>query len=93
MLCCENDNEHNNTDVILKVPSLTLSRDNIDPEGKRTDAELNDALNLIQSSTSASSNLKDKFHLDAAVHAEGANFSAGEKQLRKCLVWRRRVCG
>ncbi|ORX37805.1 P-loop containing nucleoside triphosphate hydrolase protein [Kockovaella imperatae] len=56
-------------------------RDNMDPKGLRSDAELNDSLNLIQNSAGASHSLRDKFRLDAPVMAEGYNFSAGEKQL------------
>ena len=58
-------------------------RDNIDPTGSRTDAELNDALNLIHGKSDVSSSLRDKFRLDANVQNEGANYSAGERQLRK----------
>ena len=57
----------------------------MDPKGVRTDAELNDALSLIQNSAGASHSLRDKFKLDAPVLAEGHNFSAGEKQLRENL--------
>ncbi|EIW71597.1 hypothetical protein TREMEDRAFT_28299, partial [Tremella mesenterica DSM 1558] len=56
-------------------------RDNLDPGGDRTDQELNSALELIHSSASASSTLREKFRLDAEVLDGGANFSAGEKQL------------
>lgn len=56
-------------------------RDNLDPKGDRTDAELNDALKLITGSSSASHSLREKFRLDASVEAEGQNFSGGEKQL------------
>jgi ABC-type multidrug transport system fused ATPase/permease subunit len=57
---------------------------NIDPSGKKTDAELNDALSLVQTSTAASKGVREKFHLDTEVHAEGSNFLAGEKQLCEC---------
>ena len=53
--------------------------------GKRPDAELNDALNLIHNNSSASTSLREKFRLDAPVLSEGSNFSAGERQLRKHL--------
>lgn len=58
-------------------------RTNLDPSGSKTDAELNDALNLIHGPDSGSSGSKDKFRLDGPVLAEGSNFSAGEKQLRR----------
>ena len=54
---------------------------NIDPEGLRSDAELNDALALVNASPSASESIRDKFRLETEVDAEGSNFSAGEKQL------------
>ncbi len=57
--------------------------ENIDPTGVRTDAELNDALNLIHDKSEASSSLRDKLRLDGVVQNEGANFSAGERQLRE----------
>ncbi|KAK8854684.1 hypothetical protein IAR55_003423 [Kwoniella newhampshirensis] len=56
-------------------------RDNMDPTGLRTDAELNDILNLVHHNHKASESLKEKFHLDEVVTDEGANFSAGEQQL------------
>jgi ABC-type multidrug transport system fused ATPase/permease subunit len=59
---------------------LTYSQ-NIDPEGHRSDAELNDALALVNASPSASESIRDKFRLGTEVDAEGGNFSAGEKQL------------
>ena len=49
--------------------------------GRKTEAELNTALSLINGDSSASRSLKEKFHLDAVVMSEGSNFSAGEKQL------------
>jgi ABC-type multidrug transport system fused ATPase/permease subunit len=60
---------------------MPINSQNIDPEGHRTDAELNDALRLIHSSPSASQSIRDKFRLEVEVEAEGSNFSAGEKQL------------
>lgn len=60
--------------------------ENIDPTSSRTDAELNDALNLIHDKSEASSSLRDKFRLDGTVQNEGANFSAGERQLREAEV-------
>lgn len=57
-------------------------RENIDPQGQYSDAQLNDVLNLIhQGSTSQS--LRAKFRLDARILTEGSNLSAGEKQLRE----------
>lgn len=58
-------------------------RENMDPMGLHSDAELNHVLSLIHSSPRASQSLRDKFRLDAEVSPEGANNSAGEKQLRK----------
>jgi len=61
-----------------------VPRDNIDPTGSRTDAEINDALSLIHDNSNASSasSRNDKFRLDSIVLNEGGNFSAGERQLR-----------
>lgn len=63
-----------------------MDRENIDPTGVRTDAELNSAMNLIHRSSSSSSVLKEKFKLDGPVSDNGSNFSAGERQLRKSTV-------
>ena len=60
-----------------------IFRENIDRTSARTDAQLNDALSLIHSSSSSSTALREKFKLDAEVSKEGSNFSAGERQLRK----------
>jgi ABC-type multidrug transport system fused ATPase/permease subunit len=57
-------------------------RENIDPTGVRTDAELNDAMGLVHRSSSSSAALKEKFKLEGIVATEGSNFSAGERQLR-----------
>ena len=62
-----------------------MASDNMDPEGTKSDAELNDALNLIYTSSAASKSIRDKFRLDTEVHTDGANFSAGEKQLMSLL--------
>ncbi|WVQ96140.1 hypothetical protein IAU59_003242 [Kwoniella sp. CBS 9459] len=56
-------------------------RDNIDPTSTRTDAELNDALNLIHRNPHASDSVREKFRLEVTVANEGSNFSAGERQL------------
>jgi ATP-binding cassette subfamily C (CFTR/MRP) protein 1 len=56
-------------------------RENIDPTGVRTDAELNDAMSFIHRSSSSSAALKEKFKLDGTVANDGSNFSAGERQL------------
>ncbi|KAL7422108.1 hypothetical protein Q5752_002751 [Cryptotrichosporon argae] len=70
-------------------------RDNLDPLGARTDAELHDAVNLIRTNAAGGAGAIDaKFTLDAPVLNEGANFSAGERQLlsliralvRRCKV-------
>ena len=58
---------------------------NMDPEGLRSDAELNDALSLIHSSSAAGESMRDKFKLDVEVQSDGSNFSAGEKQLLSLL--------
>jgi ATP-binding cassette subfamily C (CFTR/MRP) protein 1 len=58
-------------------------RENIDPTGARTDAELNDAMGLVHRSSSSSAALKEKFNLEGIVANEGSNFSAGERQLRE----------
>ena len=62
------------------------SRANIDPEGLRSDAELNDLLAVVRSSCSPGSNLRDKLQLDAEVTGEGGNFSVGERQLCEYLT-------
>ncbi|OCF37123.1 hypothetical protein I316_01029 [Kwoniella heveanensis BCC8398] len=56
-------------------------RDNIDPTSSKSDAALNDALNLIHRDPHASNSLREKFRLDVTVASEGSNFSAGERQL------------
>lgn len=61
-------------------------RINLDPNGDRTDAELNDALRRChlaarpEHSAEVRSRL-EKFKLDSLVQDEGANFSAGERQV------------
>ncbi|OCF77894.1 hypothetical protein I204_01897 [Kwoniella mangroviensis CBS 8886] len=67
-------------------------RHNLDPTSSRTDAELNDALNLIRNHPRVSITLKDKLKLDSSVAAEGANFSAGEKQLLSLIRVLSRRC-
>jgi ABC-type multidrug transport system fused ATPase/permease subunit len=62
-------------------------RENIDPTGARTDAELNDAMGLVHRSSSSSAALKEKFNLEGIVANEGSNFSAGERQLRKRILF------
>ncbi|WVQ66384.1 uncharacterized protein L199_004564 [Kwoniella botswanensis] len=56
-------------------------RENIDPQGVYTDAELNDSLNLIERDSRVSTSLKEKMRLDYMVVNQGTNFSAGERQL------------
>ncbi|RSH93382.1 hypothetical protein EHS25_007738 [Saitozyma podzolica] len=56
-------------------------RDNLDPQGDHTDAELNAALVLIRASPLTSETLGAKFKLEGEVRPEGGNFSAGEGQL------------
>ena len=64
---------------------LIRCSDNVDPTGSRSDAELAAALDLIHANSNSrnSGTLQDKFQLDATVLNEGANFSAGERQLRE----------
>lgn len=62
--------------------------ENLDPEGTKSDADLNDVLCIVHMNSRASSSLCDKFKLDMQVSAEGSNFSAGEKQLcRSCWLY------
>jgi ATP-binding cassette subfamily C (CFTR/MRP) protein 1 len=68
-------------------------RANLDPAGLRTDAELNDSLRRCHLAARPEQGVElkarlDKFRLDAVVQDEGANFSAGERQvrLRLCFV-------
>ena len=49
--------------------------------GMRDDADLNALLKVIRDSVGSASTLQRKFTLDAEVTADGANFSAGERQL------------
>ncbi|KAG8869673.1 hypothetical protein FRB97_000807 [Tulasnella sp. 331] len=61
-------------------------RQNLDPIGEKSDADLNDALRragLIApaDATPEQSERFAKFHLDATVADEGSNFSGGERQL------------
>ncbi|KZT29756.1 multidrug resistance-associated ABC transporter [Neolentinus lepideus HHB14362 ss-1] len=68
-------------DTTLFLGSL---RENIDPQGTRTDAELVSALQrawLLPKDRSLDRSPEAKFSLDAPVSDEGGNFSAGEKQL------------
>ncbi|KAJ8082654.1 hypothetical protein PM082_008510 [Marasmius tenuissimus] len=68
-------------DSILFLGTL---RENLDPLGTRTDAELISALQrswLLPKEGPVDPEVEAKFSLDSAVGDEGANFSAGEKQL------------
>ncbi len=61
-------------------------RENIDPQGSRSDVELESILRAVLNDPSASSALSLKFRLDAGVEADGINFSAGERQIRKSFT-------
>lgn len=54
-------------------------RENLDPEGQRSDAELNDALRrcglLVGNMDNENHERLKKFKLDAEVRDEGSNFS------------------
>ncbi|CAL1710985.1 unnamed protein product [Somion occarium] len=60
-------------------------RENLDPQGTRTDAELISALKrawlLPRDGSPVDPVVEAKFSLDASVSDEGSNYSAGEKQL------------
>jgi ATP-binding cassette subfamily C (CFTR/MRP) protein 1 len=56
-------------------------RDNLDPTSVHTDQVLHDVLRLVHPGRD---DIPEKYRLDADVADEGANFSAGEKQLRQC---------
>ncbi|KAK0199743.1 multidrug resistance-associated ABC transporter [Desarmillaria ectypa] len=63
---------------------LGTLRDNLDPQGSRTDAELISVLQrawLLPPDGVKDPVAEAKFSLDATVGDEGSNFSAGEKQL------------
>jgi len=63
---------------------LGTLRDNLDPQGTRTDVELISALQrawLLPRDGSSDAAAEVKFNLDTKVGDEGSNFSAGEKQL------------
>ncbi|KIY72285.1 multidrug resistance-associated ABC transporter [Cylindrobasidium torrendii FP15055 ss-10] len=63
---------------------LGTLRENLDPQGIRTDAELFSVLQrawLLPRDGTPDTAAESKFRLDASVGDEGANFSAGEKQL------------
>ncbi|KAG7440775.1 P-loop containing nucleoside triphosphate hydrolase protein, partial [Guyanagaster necrorhizus] len=63
---------------------LGTLRDNLDPQGSRTDAELISVLQrswLLPPDGVKDAVAEAKFSLDATVGDEGSNFSAGEKQL------------
>jgi len=64
---------------------LGTLRENLDPRNSRTDAEIISALQrawlLPREGSPSDPAAEAKFNLDAAVTDEGANFSAGEKQL------------
>jgi len=68
-------------DSVLFLGSL---RNNLDPQGTRTDSELISALQrawLLPRDGSVDSVAEAKFSLDSKVGDEGSNYSAGEKQL------------
>nr|XP_018260210.1 uncharacterized protein I303_07127 [Kwoniella dejecticola CBS 10117]OBR82368.1 hypothetical protein I303_07127 [Kwoniella dejecticola CBS 10117] len=67
-------------------------RDNLDFSSSRSDAELNEALNLIRNHPRVSANLRDKLKLDSTVAPEGSNFSAGEKELLSLIRALSRRC-
>ncbi|KAJ3537700.1 hypothetical protein NM688_g6639 [Phlebia brevispora] len=63
---------------------LGTLRENLDPQGTRTDAEIIEALKrawLLPREGHADPVTEAKFSLDASVSDEGSNYSAGEKQL------------
>lgn len=68
--------------ALSAIPQETIlfsgtMRDNLDPEGKRSDADLNDALRrcgLLSSDDENDERLK-KFRLEAKVLDEGSNYS------------------
>lgn len=64
---------------------LGTLRENLDPQGTRTDAEIISALKrswlIPNDDTPMDTATEAKFSLDAAVTDEGSNYSAGEKQL------------
>ncbi|KAH8103325.1 P-loop containing nucleoside triphosphate hydrolase protein [Cristinia sonorae] len=64
---------------------LGTLRENLDPQGTRTDAEIISALKrawlLPAEGSPVDSEAEAKFSLDAPVTDEGSNYSAGEKQL------------
>ncbi|KAF7792644.1 hypothetical protein EIP86_003741 [Pleurotus ostreatoroseus] len=63
---------------------LGTLRENLDPQGTRTDAEIISALKrawLLPREGPADTATEAKFSLDSSVSDEGANYSAGEKQL------------
>ncbi|KAG5635612.1 hypothetical protein H0H81_010630 [Sphagnurus paluster] len=63
---------------------LGTMRNNLDPQGLRTDAELIAVLQralLLPSEGTTDAAAEAKFSLDCTVGDEGSNFSAGEKQL------------
>ncbi|KAL1687601.1 P-loop containing nucleoside triphosphate hydrolase protein [Schizophyllum commune] len=59
---------------------LGTLRENLDPTGTRTDAELLSALHSVHLVHEGNAD-DPKFSLDAAIADEGSNYSAGEKQL------------
>ncbi|KAF5390969.1 hypothetical protein D9757_004019 [Collybiopsis confluens] len=66
------------------VMFLGTLRQNLDPVGSRTDAELISLLQracLLPKDESANASADSKFSLDSQVDDEGSNFSAGERQL------------
>ncbi|KAH8103346.1 multidrug resistance-associated ABC transporter [Cristinia sonorae] len=64
---------------------LGTLRENLDPQGTRTDAEIISALQrawlLPRDGAPADPQAEAKFNLNASVNDEGSNYSAGEKQL------------
>jgi len=64
---------------------LGTLRENLDPEGTKTDAEIISAMRrswlIPNDGTQIDASTQAKFSLDASVTDEGSNYSAGEKQL------------
>ena len=67
--------------IPVAIHTTLSSRENIDPAQAKSDKELESVLSLIHNNSRASDSLRQKFRLDTKVESEGANFSAGERQL------------
>ena len=61
--------------------AIADGRENIDPEGICSDAQLNDFLQAVITDPATSPSLREKLRLDGMIENEGVNYSTGERQI------------